>query len=322
MRRRDARAMAMARCAAYCEYLNRACDRPAIVIALQVAEQPTLSPHQKAQIGTMISKLEEIARLFAGPITYQRLPQLELAGRRFAAVLIDLAAWDGNDAALKFWAEELMGHASKSLLVAEVATVPLVKGNVAWTTAKKPVPHFLAQATRYRAATEEQKYRPSRPEVPLEEAGEPTVPADESPGDRLADSFEKLKAALVDGADDEVKKNGAMVLERSLTPQIRRKLGWSKKRAQRVAVRCRRHCKKAARTRDAQALRQALTKGRHDASRPSPIRPSPTRTKGGALGTSPEKFARGRFEEREEDRVDRHFVLIGEILHDAFGGVI
>ena len=80
MRKRSARAMVMERWAIYFAQVNRIRVRPTIEIALQIAEQPTLSPGQKAQLGAMISMLEEISRLFAGPITHRRLPQLGVCG--------------------------------------------------------------------------------------------------------------------------------------------------------------------------------------------------------------------------------------------------
>ena len=236
MRRSDARKMVMARWAQYHAYTAEAYVLPALAYAKQMAQRSTLSPEQQAQVRAMFPILEETARLFSGPITYRLVPKLEQANRRFAGVLITLSAWDNDDTALKFWAKTILGDQRHWTYLAEVATRPLLEGRQNWTAAEKPVPEYLAQATRNLVVTEERKYQPRPREVPLEEAAEPVAP-DPAPS---TDSLDELIATVFADADDEVKEYGALVLRGCPPPPAR---GWQPRPVRRRAA-CRRngHC--------------------------------------------------------------------------------
>ena len=262
MRKSAARRIVMARWAQYHVHVCQAYVLPALAYAKQMAQRSTLSPDQQEQVRAMIPILEETARLFSGPITYRLVPKLEHANQRFAGALINLSAWDNDDTALGFWAKEILGAPKDWSYLGEVATRPLLEGRQSWTAAERPVP-YLAQATRNHRTTEERKYQPRPREVPLDEVAEPIAP-DSAPSTA---SWDELIAAVFANADGEVKAYGELVMRGCTHDEARRQLGWHKKRGQRVAVRYRRHLKRAGRDGDRQTLRQILVNWNTNASR-------------------------------------------------------
>jgi hypothetical protein len=264
VRERDARRLVLARLAAHLAHLNAAYVLPTIAYAKQIAQREASSPEQQAQVRAMIAVAEETARLFGGPIRYQLLPELERANQRFAAVLIALSAWDSDDTALALWAKVILGSQREWRRLGEVATVPLLEGKANWTSAEHPVP-YLAQATRNKRIDEDKQELPRKNQVPLDAIPEPQDPSPPPSGE--GDPCEEAITAVLAGADPEVKAYGELVLRGFTHEEARRRLGWYKKRAQRVEVRYRRHLKHAARDRDFHSLRQALADYRDAASR-------------------------------------------------------
>jgi len=262
MRKSEARKVVMGRWTDYVGYLAEVRVLPTLDYARTIEQRAALSPEQRAQVRAMISRLEETARLFCGPITYRLVSKLERALQGFAGVLINLSAWDNDDMALKFWAKEILGDPREWTTLAEIATTPLLEGHQNWTGAERAVP-YLAQATRIHRDAEERRYQANPREVPLDQAAEP-VAAELAPSDeQLEEAFKEL----LRGADSEVQDYGVLILRGYTQDEARRQLSWYRKRVQRVDVRYRRHLKRAARDRDRQTLRQILDRWRADASR-------------------------------------------------------
>jgi hypothetical protein len=200
----------------------------------------------------MIALLEDVVRLFRSPVNHRLIPQLEQAHQRVHGALITLSTYDGDDTALKFWSKEILNSQGRWLDLADVATLPLIEGNENWTTKELPVP-YLAKAARNHRLKEETTYGPRDGEIPLDEA-----PELEAPDTRGGAPLEEVIAAVLNGADSEVKQYGQLILRGDTHEEARRQLGWYKKRGQRVEMRYRRHLKKAARTSDLQTLKQVL----------------------------------------------------------------
>lgn len=259
---RKGRAKLIARWAEYTSHLLRARVLPTLAYAKAIAERDALLSEQRSQVLVMVKTLEGIADLFRGPIRFRIIPQLELATQRFACTLINLSAWDGDDAALKFWAQELLRDEKAWPNLGEVATIPLLEGKANWTEAGKPV-SYLATAARRHKSKADRKYRPRADEVPLDQVGE--IAAGSSlTHDPLGDA---IAAVLAHIRDREELVSGELHLRGNTDKEIGRTLGWRAKRLNRVAVRFRRHLKVAARTSDLQTLRQILSGWRANASR-------------------------------------------------------
>jgi hypothetical protein len=207
-------------------------------------QRPGYSEAQRAEIQRTIAMLEQIYRTYTCRLNRAALPALKLALERFPLAVHTLAQWDDDRVALEFWEQQLQIASADVPRFRELITVPPLEGEANWTGEATPL-QYLGHVIRDQKRNEVRAAQLQRKkEVPLEAFVEPML---SGRAERPVDNDQLIRAVLAK-ADAEVREYGELALRGYTEKEIRRKLGWYKKRVRRVEMRYRRYLKQAAAT--------------------------------------------------------------------------
>lgn len=228
---------------------------------------PKLNPHDRLQVRELIGLLETARRLLQlaekGCVKlrpsdrFDRLSDIQCKYINVGIWAVGaLAVYDGDQAWLKEFTGRALGNPRLWQTLSKALVENHLRGWSDWRDAEDPyawikkVSHDIA---RQEAALDAPLRFGDGPAIPLDEV---LIPA-QSPTD--VNRIDAAIDALLRDASPDVKAYGALFLQGFTHEEVRRRLGWLRKRAHRAAVAYRRHLKRArSSSANSKALRQEI----------------------------------------------------------------